>query len=313
MIEIQRYSNDLSTLWDDFVGESRNATFMMRRGYMDYHADRFSDHSLIARDNHGHILAVLPACVDGDTLYSHRGLTFGGWLMPKRRCDALDMLEITDALTAYMRANGLKHLVYKPIPHIYHCRPAEEDLYALVRAGAQLTSANISSAIDLANPLPFDQGARRNARKAVTAGATCSLSHDWDGYWSILTDLLASRYATTPVHSLDEIKMLATRFPDNIKLHTITLGTEMLAGVVIYDSGIVAHCQYIASTPRGKELSALNALFLNLIDSYTPSHRYFDLGTSNEAGGREVNPGLLRQKCSYGARAILYPTYTLHL
>ncbi|MGM9852672.1 MAG: GNAT family N-acetyltransferase [Muribaculaceae bacterium] len=312
MIEIQPYTPDISRLWDDFIRESRNATFLHQRGYMDYHADRFSDHSLIARDGHGHIMALLPACADGDTLYSHRGLTYGGWLLPPRRCDALDMLEITDALLAYMRAGGLRRLVYKPVPHIYHSRPAEEDLYALVRAGAQLTGANVSSVIDLDNPLPFDQGSRQRARKAANLGIVCSPSDDWDGFWHILTELLASRYGAAPVHTLGEIQMLASRFPANIRLYTATLGGELLAGIVIYDTGMVAHSQYTAATPRGKELSAVTALYAHLIEEYTPGHRYFDFGTSNEAdapGG--VNPGLLRQKCSYGARAILYPTCTL--
>lgn len=313
MIDLQPYTPAESRVWDDFVSESRNATFLLKRGYMDYHADRFEDASLIARDAHGHILALLPACREGDTLYSHRGLTYGGWLLPPRRCDALDMLEITDALIAHMRAQDINRLVYKPIPHIYHHRPAEEDLYALVRAGAQLTSANVSSVIDLDNPLPFDQGSRQRARKAVNMGVTLGPSDDWDGFWAILTQLLNDRYESAPVHTLDEIKLLATRFPDNIRLHTATLDGELLAGVVIYDTGLVAHSQYTAASPRGKELSVLPALYQHLVEAYTPGHRYFDFGTSNEDGGREVNPGLLRQKCSYGARAILYPTFALTL
>lgn len=312
MISLEQYNPERDRReWDDFVTTSRNATFLLSRGYMDYHADRFEDASLIARDGHGHILALLPACREGDTLYSHRGLTYGGWLMPPRRCDALDMLEITDALLPYMASHGLKTLVYKPVPHIYHSRPAEEDLYALIRAGARLTSANVSSVIDLQNPLPFDQGSRQRARKALKLGTVCARSDDWEGFWKILTELLDTRYGAAPVHTLAEIRMLTSRFPDNIRLYTATLDGELLAGVVIYDTGLVAHSQYTAATPRGKELSLLPALYTRLIETCTA--RYFDFGTSNEDGGREVNPGLLRQKCSYGARAIIYPTYILTL
>ena len=42
--------------WDAFVGASKNGTFLLTRPYMDYHADRFTDHSLIARGDDGRIL-----------------------------------------------------------------------------------------------------------------------------------------------------------------------------------------------------------------------------------------------------------------
>jgi len=33
--------------WNAFVAKSKNGTFLFDRRYMDYHADRFSDHSLM--------------------------------------------------------------------------------------------------------------------------------------------------------------------------------------------------------------------------------------------------------------------------
>ena len=46
--EIKRYSDGCKDEWDDFVRDSRNGTFLFMRGYMDYHADRFADFSLMA-------------------------------------------------------------------------------------------------------------------------------------------------------------------------------------------------------------------------------------------------------------------------
>ena len=53
MIEIRRYSNTDKPIWDDFVKWSKNATFLHLRDYMDYHADRFDDFSLMAFNHHG--------------------------------------------------------------------------------------------------------------------------------------------------------------------------------------------------------------------------------------------------------------------
>ena len=47
MFEIRRYHTADQPLWDDYVSRARNATFLFYRAYMDYHADRFLDHSLM--------------------------------------------------------------------------------------------------------------------------------------------------------------------------------------------------------------------------------------------------------------------------
>lgn len=80
MFEIIRYSSDRKAEWDDFINRSKNGTFLFRRDYMDYHSDRFSDHSLMFYFK-GRLYAVLPATVVGGTLYSHQGLTYGGLVM----------------------------------------------------------------------------------------------------------------------------------------------------------------------------------------------------------------------------------------
>lgn len=80
MFEIKRYTPDLADEWNAFVAQSKNGTFLFDRGYMDYHADRFHDHSLIIY-RRGKCYALLPGCVDGDTFYSHKGLTYGGLVM----------------------------------------------------------------------------------------------------------------------------------------------------------------------------------------------------------------------------------------
>ncbi len=44
---------------------------------MDYHSDRFNDHSLVfTRKNR--LIGLLPANIKDEALYSHGGLTFGG-------------------------------------------------------------------------------------------------------------------------------------------------------------------------------------------------------------------------------------------
>ena len=314
MIEIKRYDGSMRALWDELARNSRNGTFLHQRGYMDYHSDRFADCSLVAlRD--GKPCALLPANIEGDTLWSHRGLTYGSWLLPLKHFDATVMVEIMDAAIEWMRSQGIKRFVYKPVPHIYHRYPCEEDLYALFRHGASLVETNISTAIDLSCPLPLDRGNKSGANAARKAGIVVGRSEDWEGYWQLLSSLLDSRYGTRPVHTLDEMLLLHERFPHNIVLHTATLDGELLAGVVMYLSSPVAHCQYIGASPRGKELKALTLLFDHLIaeHGHQRGYRYFDFGISNEDHGRYLNEGLVRQKSRLGGRGIVYNTLEVSL
>lgn len=73
---IRRYGPEDMALWDSLAGLSRQGTLLHLRGYMDYHADRFVDCSLIALRK-GIPTALLPANIVGDALYSHQGLTYG--------------------------------------------------------------------------------------------------------------------------------------------------------------------------------------------------------------------------------------------
>ena len=312
MITIEQYNDSMSGLWDDAVRASRNGTFLHLRGYMDYHRDRFVDSSLVARDDE-RIVALLPACREGDTLYSHRGLTYGGWLVPSRHFDVTTMLELWNKATDLLRGIGIANIVYKAVPHIYHNYPCEEDLYALFRAGAQLVESNISATIDLDEPLSFDRGNKRNVNLAIKNGVVVGESTRWADYWQVLDSLLMEKYDRHPVHTLEEIDLLRSRFPENIRLFTATQGDEILAGVVMYFCGNeVAHSQYIASTERGRELKALTLLFDHLIKGAAQAgFRYFDFGISTEDGGRYLNEGLVRQKCRLGGRGIVYNTYKL--
>ena len=313
MVEIIRYDATMAAQWNELARQCRNSTFQHQRGYMDYHSDRFTDCSLIALHN-GKPRALLPANVDGDTLWSHRGLTFGSWLVPPKHFDVTVMIEVMDATVAWMKDNGLKRLVYKAVPHIYHRYPCEEDLYALFRHHASLIETNISTTIDLSCPLPLDRGNKSGANAARKAGITVGPSEDWQQYWHLLSSLLDERYDTRPVHTLDEILLLQSRFPDDIRLYTATLDGDLLAGVVMYLSAPVAHCQYIGASPRGKDSKALTLLFDYLIQESTRlGYRYFDFGISNEDHGRYLNEGLVQQKSRLGGRGIVYNTFEITL
>ncbi len=314
MVEIRRYTTDDKQQWDEFVALSKNATFLHYRDYMDYHSDRFNDHSLMAFNDKGKLIALLPANADGDTLYSHQGLTFGGWLTQVKHFNANNMLEIFDSMCAYLQTNGFHTLVYKAIPHIYHKYPAEEDLYALFRHHATIETCNISTvAIPASSYNKYGNSTKLNIKKAVHSGMTIEESHEFSEFWQLLTKHLKLRYNATPVHSLEEIQLLHTRFPQNIRLFEVHFQNELIAGCVFYTSDNVAHSQYTATSKIGMEMDAVAFLHNHLLHNVFADMPYYDFGTSNENNGLILNKGLISQKEGLGGRGIAYVIYKIQL
>lgn len=300
--------------WDEFVAHSRNATFLHFRAYMDYHSDRFHDHSLVFRNDKGGITALLPANAEGETLYSHQGLTYGG-LIIAMKTSAKEVIEVFRLLTDYAKELGFKKIIYKPVPSHYHRYPCEEDLYALFYAThSALEARNIASVIDFRQPLTWSQNRRLGVNRAKRNGLYVKETDDFAAFWKILEDNLRERYDAAPVHSLAEITMLKDRFPDNIRLFMAYDSCHCpQAGTVIYDTNGVAHSQYISSTSEGKQLHAVDILFSEVVRHYASTHRYFDFGTSNEQGGTFLNETLIHQKEGFGARAIIYDAWVITL
>ena len=308
MFEITSYSSERKADWDAFVCGSKNGTFLFRRDYMDYHSDRFSDHSLMFYLK-GRLHAVLPANICGGTLYSHQGLTYGGLVMD---CDAkaAEVCALFGELNDYLRAQGVRKVVYKAVPWIYSRYASEEDLYAIVNVcGARLASRDISSTIFLDRRLKFGELRRRCMKKALRAGVTVRRSDDVAAFWQILDNNLESKYGVAPVHTLEELQLLMGRFPDNIHLYMSYLGDEPLGGTVVYLNGGTVHTQYISASPEGKRLGALDALFGELICNVYSGYRYFDFGRSTERGDAYLNEALIFQKEGFGGRGVCYDTY----
>ena len=84
-IRIVRYNDSLINEWNAIISNSKNGTFLLNRNFMDYHKERFNDCSLMFVNEKDKFIACLPANYDTEsrTVYSHQGLTYGGFNDPK--------------------------------------------------------------------------------------------------------------------------------------------------------------------------------------------------------------------------------------
>lgn len=312
MISVLKYNNTYKNIWDEFVDNSKNGTFMLKRDYMDYHSDRFEDFSLLFFQDEK-LIALLPASIHGDEIRSHGGLTYGGIISNYKMTTPI-MLEVFESVKKFLKEKGIKKLLYKRIPMIYYNYPSDEDLYALFRNNARISRRDVSTCIQLENRIKFNERRRRNIKKAMKANLKVVQSSDFDGYIKLVNEVLSQYHNAKAVHSGVELKMLAENFPDIIKLFIATNDKEeMLSGVLIFVTPQAIHAQYIASSNKGREIGALDLVFDYLIKEYSINKKYFDFGISNEDEGKVLNIGLVGQKQEFGGRAIIHDFYELEI
>lgn len=314
-LEIDSYKSSSAARWDSFCSASINGTFLHSRHFLSYHGDRFTDASVLIEES-GELVGIFPAAValaDDELIVSHPGATFGG-IVHQGRLAGMKMLDAITALKRHYASLGYRRLLYKAVPHIHMQAQAQDDLYALYRLRAERVRCDLSCAIDLANRRPPSERRRRSLRKALRATTVSRDSSLIGELWRVLEGNLARKHDARPVHSLHEIRLLQSRFPEEIHVRCGLVDGKVEGGVVLFNSSRAWHAQYIASSERGYESSVLDAVFDSVIaEAGERGARYFDFGTSNEAGGEILNDGLYRFKHEFGGGGVAHEFYQINL
>ena len=114
---------------------------------MEYHRDRFTDHSLVICDD-GRLVAIFPASRHGDELISHGGLTFGGFIVGKHEY-ARNTLRYMAELFAHCHHNGIPRVVFKQNPSFYSVVTQDETDHAMFLMDAEMYRMDTAFAMDM--------------------------------------------------------------------------------------------------------------------------------------------------------------------
>ena len=314
MISVHRYTESDEKSWNKFNMESKNPLFMFDRRYMDYHKDRFKDHSLMFYDGN-EIIAILPMSEHDSILVSHGGLTFGGFITDIKMKQHT-MNDCFEALIEYSKINGYKKVRYKCIPHIYHIQPAEEDRFALFANGAKIVSVDVSTFVNLKAPLRMPKGRKAQISRAKREGVIVKELDELDDF-KIFMDLeervLVERHNVHAVHTGEELKLLHDRLPENVHLFAAIKEGKLIAGTIIYEYDQVIHTQYMAADDDARVIGALDLAVATVIERYKDSKKWLDFGISTEHGKIYLNKGLCSQKEGFGGRTGVYEIWEIEL
>ena len=310
---IKKYSQDDYSIWNDFVAQSKNATFLFHRDFMEYHKDRFDDFSLLIFEDEK-LRAILPGNKKGNAIYSHQGLTYGGLVyLPKLKAEKVE--SILDEILLFLKENKFETFYYKPIPNFYFSEGNAAMDFFLLKRGAILERKEMNLAVNLQAPLKISKSKMKHFRRIENLDLDIFEEENFDPFWEkILEPRLAEKFNVKPVHSKEEIAFLKSKFPKNIRQYSAYRNDGIIAGITIFETKDVIKSQYGATSKIGEEFRALDFLFINLIHKYKRKGKhFFDMGIVGEENELGYNQGLLAQKEELGCSVYNQDFYKIEI
>jgi L-lactate utilization protein LutB len=152
-------------------------------------------------------------------------------------------------------------------------------------------------------------GKANPVKKAHQNGVTVVRDASLSEFWEVLNENLEKRFGAKPVHTLQEMELLKSRFPENIIQYNAYRNGHIIGGLTFYITQQVVHGQYSSTNDEGKEFGAMEAIYEQIMYHDYPDYPYLDFGSSTEQQGAWINEGLIAHKEGYGGRGVVYDTY----
>lgn len=305
---IRLYTSEDYGIWNAFICSAKNASFLFQRDFMEYHLDRFEDYSMLVFEE-DKLVSVIPANRVGDTVFSHQGLTYGGFVF-EAKIKLGEVLAIAKSVLHFLNRNQIATFQLKLIPSIYNQFFAEEIEYAMFLTQAKLIRRDCLSVIDLTKPYNISKTRKESIRRGEKNGLVIKEELEFDLFWNeILIPNLDKKHNAKPVHTAAEIISLQQKFPKNIRHFNVYHEGKIVAGTTIFITDKVAHPQYISGNPQKNELGSLDYLYHHLITQVFNDKNFFDFGPSHEENGTKINEGILFWKESFGAKTTVQDYY----
>ena len=308
MYEIQPYTQEQESRWDRFVMEdSMNGTFLQTRNFLNYHPEgRFVDASFFVEKS-GIVVAVVPGCTVDGSFISHSGSTFGGPVVSKDFYSGNKVLEIVKDIDDYIVRN-FKSVKFKPTSPIFAAVPTDLLDYALEHSG-YYRHTELSCYTPVLKDVDPLENCKRECRHNFRLSEKMNLTYgeipdsEMEKFYDFLV-MSKARYNTKPVHTLEELRNLKQRFPEEILFRGVWQDGIYLSGMMIFyfRQAKVFHFQYLTPDDSKRETNATTSLFVNAMrEAAQVGCEKFSWGISTEDAGAYLNENLYRFKESFGA------------
>lgn len=324
---VEVFNESQENVWDDFVlNKSMNGTFLQTRKFINYHQKgKFQDSSLIIYKGND-IVGVILACIcmiDGEKyFFSHRGTTFGGFVISKQVYNVSSISEIMDLVEEKIKEFGCTRSYLKQTASIFQKQNTDLVDYFLYQKGYQeYTELNFYMHLDRYSEeviSQFSSSKRRDYRYSLKNNLTFKrLDNEKEikQFYDVL-QLNLQKLNLHSVHSYEDLLDLKfNRFNAMIEFYGVYYEDKMIAGsmIFIFDEHIF-HTQYLSSDQKYLKLYPMDFLICNLIQvAVDKKMDLFTFGICTEDQGRYINLGLSRFKEGFGTEYCLNKSYEKRL
>ena len=311
---LERYTEEKESAWDKFINEkSMNGTFLQTRKFINYHPkDRFEDASIMIYKGNDVVAVVLGCIVDIDGVkyyFSHRGTTFGGFIVCKQVYSVSNITEIIDMCEAFIKDEGCQAIYLKQTAGIFQKERTDLVDYFLYQKGyTEYSELNFFMELDRYKEdvtSQFTSSKRRDYRYSLKNDFEFRALDEKDipEFHRILT-LNHDRLNLPTIHTIEDLLDLKyNRFNERIDFYGVFYEGKMIAGSMIFKfDGDIYHTQYLASDDEYLKMFPLDFLICNLLQqAVNENMKVFTFGICTEDSGRYINVGLSRFKEGFGA------------
>ena len=325
-LSIEKFSNINDEKWDNFImKDSINGTFLHSRKFLNYHKNKFKDHSLIIKKNTS-IVAVIPACEvvkEGKRIfYSHQGSTFGGIVINSAYNNISHIDSSVNILEHYLKEQNFDKVVLKNTSELFCNENTSLLEYFYFKYGYRNYN-ELSLYIDFKkyNSIienNFSASKRRDFKYSLKYNMQFKIlktDNEINDFYKLLV-LSLINHNTKPVHSLEELlDFKNSRLSDIVKFYGVYYDNYLIAGSMVFNfNNTVFHTQYLASNPVYSNYYPMNFLNYNLIkEAYMNNYRFFSFGISTEEQGKVLNTSLAQFKEGFGTIGSINRSYYKNL
>lgn len=321
-LSVEKFSRKDDENWDNFIlKNSINGTLLHTRKFLNYHEDKFYDHSLVIRKNTS-IVAVVPACeiIDENKkiFYSHRGSTFGGIVINNVYNNISHIDSVIRILEQYLNDQGFDKVILKNTAEIFcNANTSLLDYFCFKYGYSNYNELSLYIDFKKYDPIienNFSSSKRRDLKYSFKNNLQFKILKDdseVSDFYKLLV-LSLTNHNTKPVHSLEELlDFKNNRLSNIVEFYGVYYNEKMIAGSMVFNfNNTVFHTQYLASDPVYSKYYPMNFLNYKLIrEANINNFRFFSFGISTENQGKILNTSLAQFKEGFGTMGSINRTY----
>jgi len=321
MFEILNFDN-ISEEYQDLIFKENKQTIFSTKLFLSYHLDKFNTEFLIYKKNNKELL-LLPFVRDNDSLSSHPGASYGGFVELKNIKDS-EFEKIFNELNVFIKNNNINEVNIRYSPDIFLSKN-NFDFNDYIKSKSVLNYEQEETYIELSGR-DFENLNKTGFRKGHVSDIskfknTINFSikklekeNEVSSYYSLLENN-TSKYGVKPTHSKDDLYKLINLLPNHIEIFGLFSDSGLLiSGITIFvlnQKTVAAFYSNFNHDLGNQARGGLKYLYWELLKKYKhEGYKFFTFGVDVKPGEPE-NKNLRYFKDGFGSNQDIRSNYTL--